>query len=66
MTDLPNRALLRIDEVAEYFDVHSSTIRLWIEHGHLTAEKLHGTIRITRESILKFRLKSRIRPGKNS
>jgi excisionase family DNA binding protein len=56
MTQLPTKELLRIDEVAEYFGVHHRTIRLWIDHGHLEAEKLAGTIRVTRTSVLEFRL----------
>ena len=58
---LPAKALFRIDEVAEYFGVTDRTIRLWIEHKHFEVEKLHGTLRITRESILAFRLKSRVK-----
>jgi excisionase family DNA binding protein len=52
------KQLLRVDEVATYFDVHPRTIRLWIEHGHLSGEKLSGVVRVTRESILDFRKKS--------
>ena len=56
LPDLPDKKLLRVSEVAEYFGVHERTIRLWIEHGKLEAEKPTGTIFISRESILKFRL----------
>jgi len=52
MKDLPNKALFRVDEVAEYFDVTDRCIRLWIEHGHLKAQKIVGIIRIHRDSIL--------------
>lgn len=58
---LPKKDLFRIDEVANYFSVTDRTIRLWIDHGHLKTEKLHGSVRILRESILNFRLKSRVR-----
>ena len=54
------KPLLRVDEVATYFDVHPRTIRLWIENGHLIAEKLSGTIRVTRESILDLRKNGRM------
>ena len=54
--DLPEKKLLRVSEAAAYFGVHERTIRLWIEHGKLDAEKPTGTIFIPRESILKFRL----------
>lgn len=33
MTALPNKAELRVDEVAEYFRRHRNTIYLWIEQG---------------------------------
>ena len=51
MTDLPDKPLLRVEEVADYFRVTERTIRLWIEHGHLRAEKIIGTVRISRESV---------------
>lgn len=50
--DLPNKGLLRPDEVAEYFSVTRRTIYNWIDSGRLDAVKVSGTIiRITRESI---------------
>lgn len=52
---LPKKASIRVDEAAEYFDVSAGTIRTWIDHGHLKAEKVVGSIRITRKSILKCR-----------
>jgi excisionase family DNA binding protein len=63
MLELPKKELMRIDEVASYFDVSERAIRLWIAHGHLEAEKLAGSIRIVRGSVLKFRLASRIQGG---
>ena len=59
VTDLPTKNLLRVSEVAAYFNVHERTIRLWIEHGHLQAEKPVGTVFISRESIKNFRLMGR-------
>jgi len=59
VTDLPTKNLLRVSEAAEYFGVHERTIRLWIEHGHLQAEKPVGTVFISRESIKNFRLMGR-------
>jgi excisionase family DNA binding protein len=64
MTDLPQKALLRVDEVASYFDVTTRTIYLWIDHGLLEAEKFKGVIRVPRESIQNFRLASKINPLK--
>lgn len=53
---LPKKDLFRIDEVADYFGVTKSAIRLWIAHGHLSAEKIaSGSIRIGRDSILNCR-----------
>lgn len=58
MNDLPDKALLRVDEVADYFSVTGRTIRLWIEHGHLESIKKVGTVRITRESVLNYHFKT--------
>ena len=63
MTDLPEKPLWRVDEVSAYFDVARSTVYLWIDHGLLEAEKLRGVIRVTRQSIERFRLSSKIRPN---
>lgn len=56
---LPKKSLFNIYEVAEYFGVTERTIRLWIEHGHLESEKIVGSTRISRESILKCRFRKR-------
>lgn len=56
--DLPKKTLLRIDEVAAFFRVTTRTIYLWIEHGHLKAEKMPtGIIRVPRESVEECRFK---------
>lgn len=55
MLELPKKELLRISEVAEYFSVTERTIRLWIEHGHLEAKKIAGTVRIFRRSVVESR-----------
>ena len=55
MLELPKKELLRVDEVANFFSVTDRCIRLWIEHGHLKAERIVGAIRVTRESVLKCR-----------
>ena len=64
MIDLPKKPLWRVDEAASHFDVTRQTIYLWIDHGLLHAEKLNGVIRIPRESIMEFRLSSKIDPNK--
>ena len=48
---LPDRKLLRIDEVARFFDVSERTIRLWAENGLLKYGKMRGTVRIFRSSV---------------
>ena len=57
MKNLPNKELLRVNEVAAYFSVTERTVRLWIEHGDLIAEKIIGTVRIPREAVLNCRVK---------
>jgi len=52
---LPKKSLFNVYEVAEYFGVTDRTIRLWVEHGHLVCEKIVGSIRIPRESIIRCR-----------
>ena len=56
MTKLPDKELLRVEEVADFFSVTKKTIYLWIDHHHLKAEKIAGSVvRITRDSVLKCR-----------
>jgi len=55
---LPDKSLFRVDEVMQYFGISESTVRLWIQHGHLEAEKIVGSVRIKRESILSCRFKN--------
>jgi len=51
--ELPNRQLLRPDEVAKYYSVTKAAVYLWIETGKLNAVKIAGkTIRIPRESAI--------------
>ncbi len=52
---LPKKSLFNIPEVADYFCVTERTIRLWIEHGHLSSEKIVGSVRVSRESIIRCR-----------
>lgn len=57
MTTLANKDLFRVGEVATYFSVTERTVRLWIKDGQLIAEKIVGSIRVPRESILNCRIK---------
>lgn len=61
-TTLPAKDLLRVDEVAQYFDVSRSVVYLWIDHGILEAEKYRGVIRIPREAVEKCRLSAKLKP----
>ncbi|HPJ96935.1 MAG TPA: helix-turn-helix domain-containing protein [Syntrophales bacterium] len=55
MSELPNKALLRPDEAAEYYGVARATIYKWVFEGKIEAVKLgEKTIRIPREAILAF------------
>jgi excisionase family DNA binding protein len=62
MTTLPMKDLLRVEDVAAYFDVSRSTIYLWIDHGILIAEKYRGIIRVPRESVESCRMSHRMEP----
>lgn len=54
---LPQKVLLRISEVAQYFDVTERTVYLWIEHGHLEIEMTPGgQKRVTKDSVDRCRL----------
>lgn len=55
---LPNPVLLRVEEVAHYFDVTERTVYLWVQHGHLVkVETPGGQIRITKESVEKCKFR---------
>ena len=62
MSELPKKELLRVEDVATYFDVSRSTIYLWIDHGILEAEKYRGIIRVPRDSVEKCRMAHRLQP----
>jgi len=62
MTTLPDKELLRVEDVAAFFDVSKSTIYLWIDHGILVAEKYRGIIRVPRESVESCRMAHRMEP----
>jgi len=55
MTTLPEKELLRPDEVAKYFSVTRKTVYRWIETGKLRAVKIARLIRIPREAILEMK-----------
>ena len=65
---LPVKSLFRVDEAADYLNVSTSTIRLWIDHGILEAEKYkrddqqRGMIRVPRISLLRCRFNAKFDP----
>lgn len=55
MESLPNKALLRPDEVAAYYSVSVKTVRGWIATGKLEAVKIAGgLLRIKKEDVGKI------------
>ncbi|MFA5378632.1 MAG: helix-turn-helix domain-containing protein [Dehalococcoidia bacterium] len=53
MTTLPDKELLRPDEVAAYLGVDRKTVYLWVQLGKLEAVKYERLIRIPREAVIK-------------
>ena len=52
MSTLPNKELLRPDEIARYYGVTTRTVYNWIQDGKLKAVRVAGRlIRIKRTSI---------------
>lgn len=52
MTALPDKELLRPDEVAKYYSVSEKTVRDWIATGKLLAVKVVKVWRIHRQDAL--------------
>lgn len=49
---LPGKKYMRPDEVAEYLNIHRSTVYLWCDHGKLEHCKLSdGVMRVLTESV---------------
>ncbi|MFH2074482.1 MAG: helix-turn-helix domain-containing protein [Pseudomonadota bacterium] len=53
MTILPDKELLRPDEVAAFWSVSVKTIYRWIDQGILPGVKKGGTVRVLREDAEK-------------
>lgn len=52
---LPEKAMLRPDEVANYFGVTRQTVYNWIEDGKISAKKCSkNVIRISRDAVIVF------------
>jgi excisionase family DNA binding protein len=54
MINLPNKALFRPDEVAEYLSVSRKTVYNWIALGKLEAVKISSLLRIPKEKLIEF------------
>ena len=50
---LPDKQMLRPDEVAEFWRVSVKTVYRWIDLGIIPAEKKGGTLRVRREETEK-------------
>ncbi len=53
-TGLPQKSLLRPDEVARFFSVSLKTIYRWHEMGLIEGTKLKKVLRIYRDSVLRL------------
>lgn len=51
--DLPDKDLLRPDEVAKFWRVSTKTVYRWVEMGIIPGRKKGGTLRIAREDAEK-------------
>ncbi len=58
MNALPDRELLKIDDVAKYYDVKPKTVRGWIATGKLLAVKIVSGWRIRRSDALALQKES--------
>ena len=51
------KEMFSINEAADYMSVRPETIRLWIDHGHLTTQLVSGIRKIPLESMVRCRIK---------
>ena len=57
MTNLPAKPLLRVDELAIYWDVSERVVRFWVAQGklpHVRIGSANGPIRIPRTAAVEF------------
>ena len=52
--DLPNKSLLRPDEVGAFLSVSEKTVRRWVAEGVIRGVRLGKSIRIFRDSIVNW------------
>ena len=58
-TDIEAIELFSIEEAASYMSVKSETIRLWIDHGHLTTQLINGIKKITFDSMSECQIRGK-------
>lgn len=54
LNSLPPRELLRVDEVAHFFQVTRRTVYNWYNSDRLQGVHLRGVLRIYRDSVIKL------------
>jgi excisionase family DNA binding protein len=54
LKDLPDKTFLTPSEVARFLSIHIATVYRWCDEGKLVSVKMHGIIRVDRESIIKL------------
>jgi excisionase family DNA binding protein len=60
MKELPEKAHYRPDEVADYFDIPSSTLYQWIQEGKVKALKIAGqrVLRIEKDEVERMKVEA--------
>lgn len=58
MNGLPDKELLKIEDVAAYYSVKPKTVRGWIATGKLEAVKVVSVWRIHRQEVLSLQKES--------
>lgn len=69
MTNLPAKPLLRVDEVAIFWNVSERSVRSWVQTGKLDAVRIggpDGPIRIPRAAAITFTVVFRTASGASS
>ena len=61
---IPNRQLLRIDEVASFFQITKTTVYNWYEDDKIKGTKINGILRIYRQSIIDMIISGNGKKGK--
>jgi len=49
---LPEKAFLRVDEVADFYSVTPQSVYRWIKAGKMKAVKVAGSVRVSRGEVL--------------